>query len=191
MRTIIANVNGSFVYLSGKNAGVQGEGNATTFVLSFDESWEVYSKRIIWRDARGENPVSILLFGDGPYTTSIPSEPLVFPGWCSFTVEGFYESTPNQVAFAVSEKMFVARAEGTYQPAEPTPSEAMQLMENYRNLHLIPGPEGPEGPQGPMGPSGDIKILGVYASLDELRAAHPTGSPGDIYAVLIDGGQPL
>ena len=191
MRTVNVNVNGKFVYLSGKNAGVQGEGNATTFILSFDESWDVYSKRLIWRDAQGGSPVAILLFGEGPYVTSIPPEPLAVPGWCSFTVEGFYESTPNQVAFTVSEKMYVARSDSYHQPAEPTPTQAQQLMARIEHLHLIPGPEGPEGPMGPMGPSGDIKILGVYGSLAELRAAHPAGNPGDIYAVLIDGGQPL
>lgn len=184
MRTVNVNVNGSFVYLSGKNAGVMGEGNATTFILNFDESWDVYSKRLIWRDAQGGNPVSILLFGSGPYITSIPSEPLTIPGWCSFTVEGFYESTPNQVAFTVSEKMYVARSDTYHQPTDPTPSEVMQLMEMYRNLHLIPGPQGPEGPMGPRGLQGHpMTIKGIYDTLQDLEAAVPVGEPGDVYAV--------
>lgn len=43
---------------------------------------------------------------------------------------------------------------------------------------------GPEGKQGPKGDQGDgLKILGLYATLAALQAAHPMGSAGDAYAV--------
>lgn len=40
------------------------------------------------------------------------------------------------------------------------------------------------GEQGPQGPRGDgINILGTYASEEELRQEHPTGSDGDAYLI--------
>lgn len=49
------------------------------------------------------------------------------------------------------------------------------------------GPEGPEGPQGIVGPIGasgnDFIILGLYATVVDLRAAQVTGQPGDAFAV--------
>lgn len=44
-----------------------------------------------------------------------------------------------------------------------------------------PGPQGVQGEPGKDGTSFVIK--GIYASLEELQAAHPTGVPGDAYAV--------
>lgn len=61
------------------------------------------------------------------------------------------------------------------------------------DLVVVPlvGPTGPTGPQGvvgPTGPTGPIglsgpftTILGQYATLAALLAAHPTGEPGDAY----------
>lgn len=55
------------------------------------------------------------------------------------------------------------------------------------------GPQGPTGAQGPTGPQGiqgktgeGLQILDSYATLAELQAAHPTGSPGDAYMVGTD-----
>lgn len=52
------------------------------------------------------------------------------------------------------------------------------------------GPQGVQGIQGPQGVAGkdgadgkSFIILGMYATLQELMAAHPTGSTGDAYAV--------
>ena len=48
------------------------------------------------------------------------------------------------------------------------------------------GATGPQGEQGPAGKDGTgVTILGSYTSLDALKTAHPTGSPGDAY--LIEG----
>jgi len=51
----------------------------------------------------------------------------------------------------------------------------------------LPGPIGPQGPTGPQGQS--FKVLGSYANLAALQAAHPTGNPGDAYAVGAAGSQ--
>lgn len=52
------------------------------------------------------------------------------------------------------------------------------------------GPQGIQGVQGPQGVAGkdgadgkSFTILGMYATLQELLAAHPTGNVGDAYAV--------
>ncbi len=51
----------------------------------------------------------------------------------------------------------------------------------------IQGPKGDTGPQGPKGDPGadgtSFVILGRYNTLDELMAAHPTGSEGEAWAV--------
>lgn len=46
---------------------------------------------------------------------------------------------------------------------------------------LVQGPQGPQGPQGEDGRS--FNVLGLYATLSQLQAEHPTGSAGDAYAV--------
>ena len=55
------------------------------------------------------------------------------------------------------------------------------------------GPTGASGTAGATGPTGatgtpgtSVTILGEYADLAALQAAHPTGSPGDSY--LVDSG---
>ena len=46
------------------------------------------------------------------------------------------------------------------------------------------GPQGATGPTGATGPQGEgIQILGSYATLAALQAAHPTGNQGDAYIV--------
>lgn len=137
-RTINVAVNGEFVRKDSKNAGVQGEANVTTLHITMSGDWEEFSKRIIWRDALGEHLVSVLLYnsvkdlaaGKDPliFDTPIPAEPLALPGWCSFTIEGFRDSTPTAVSITVTDRLLV-QANDTYQaPAEPTPSQSQQLQ---------------------------------------------------------------
>lgn len=138
MRTINVQINGEFITKDNKNGGVQGEGNATQLHLVFDNTWEGYGKRVIWRDAQGENPVAVILansvteMAEGAnsleYNTPIPSEPLKYPGWCSFTIEGYQDSDPASVALTVSDNLKVWVNDTFYTPAEPTPSQAQQIM---------------------------------------------------------------
>lgn len=137
-RTINVNVDGSFVKKSSKNAGVQGEANATTLHIVMSGDWEPYSKRIVWRNAQGENPVAVLLFErvedlaqeKDPLTfdTPIPAEPLSLSGWCSFTIEGFRDSDPTAVSISVTDYLMVKVNDSYNTPAEPTPSQAQQLQ---------------------------------------------------------------
>lgn len=137
-RIINVAVNGNFVRKDSKNAGVQGEANVTTLHIVLSEDWEEFSKRIIWRDAQGENPVSVLLFGSVKdlvngkdplvFDTPIPAEALALHGWCSFTIEGFRDSTPTAVSISVSDILLVKANDAYNAPAEPTPSQAQQLQ---------------------------------------------------------------
>ena len=66
----------------------------------------------------------------------------------------------------------------------PTPQVSVtgNLKTNLAfDFGLVQGPQGPQGPQGEDGRS--FAILGMYATLAQLQAAHPTGSAGDAYAV--------
>lgn len=136
-RTINVAITGQFVKKDSKNAGVMGEGNVTTLHITMDESWSGYGKRIVWRDANGENPVSIVLVapadsdaGSLEMNTLIPSEPLKYPGWCSFTLEGYKEQDDvHSVSMSVSDHLFVDESDSYYKPAEPTPSEMQQILE--------------------------------------------------------------
>lgn len=139
MRTINVTITGMFVQKDSKNGGVQGEGNATQLHITLDDAWLGYGKRIIWRDAKGQNPVSVVLFsGDADadlmtYDTPIPTEALALPGWCSFTLEGYENAdedtgTPASAAFSVRDFLQVAENDSYYSPAEPTPSEVQQIL---------------------------------------------------------------
>lgn len=53
-----------------------------------------------------------------------------------------------------------------------------------QGIQGIPGADGAPGPQGPPGADGkSVTILGAFDSLEELAAAHPSGSLGDAYLV--------
>lgn len=134
MRNIDAVITGEFINKSSKSAGVQGEGNVTTLTITFDASWDAFAKRVIWRDARGENPVAILLGPDSlvegrTYLTSIPAEPLALPGWCTFSVDGYLDAEPDKIQKSVQDCLEVKPNFSIYQPAEPTPTQAQQLLE--------------------------------------------------------------
>lgn len=137
-RVIHVIVNGSFVQKDSKNAGTQGEGNATNLHIEMSMDWKEYSKRIIWRDSKGENPVSVLLYhsvedsleGKDPliFDTLIPAEPLALAGWCSFTIEGFRDSDPTSVSITATDYLMVKDNDAYYKPSEPTPTQAQQLQ---------------------------------------------------------------
>lgn len=146
-RTINVTVNGEFVKKDSKNAGVQGEGNAVKLHITMSEDWKSYSKRLLWRNALGEDPVAVLLYksvadlvvtqaedGGGDETdplvfdTPIPSEALTEEGWCSFTIEGFEDSDPTKVHLTVTDHLLVKPNDSYNAPAEPTPTQAQQLQ---------------------------------------------------------------
>lgn len=137
MRTIEVRITGMFVRKDDKNAGVQGEGNATQLHITFDATWDGYGKRLIWRNAQGQDPVSLVLAQpeedtqQRAYTTPIPAEALKLPGWCSFTVEGYRsgaEGEADSAALTVRDYLQVMENDSYYSPAQPTPTEAQQIL---------------------------------------------------------------
>lgn len=137
MRTINVEIVGQFIKKDNKNAGVKGESNATTLHITLDETWRGFGKRIIWRDATGQNPTSIILFAynslsNDPltYDTYIPTEPLMIPGWCSFTLEGYREvDGVHQVEISITDELYVEDIGAVRQLAASTASEEQQIME--------------------------------------------------------------
>ena len=137
MRTIEITIDGCVVTRSGKTAGAQGEGNVTALRLSFDESWRGLGKRIIWRDAQGEQPVAVVLFDPEAgsdtlrYGTLIPGEPLSLPGWCSATIEGYTTDADGtvRVSRTAEFRLQVLMNDGLYAPVEPSPSEVAQIYD--------------------------------------------------------------
>ncbi len=136
MRTIYADVNGFELKLSSKSGGVQGEKNATVLQVRVDDSWAGLGKRIVWRDATGENPVPVVLFDpmgeDGDplsYAAAIPAAALAYPGWCSFTLEGYAVRDGHWVkAMGAVGALEVRASEIIYQPEDDTPSQTQQIL---------------------------------------------------------------
>lgn len=129
-RIINVQVTGCTVKKDSKNAGVQGEANATTLRITFSPEWEALSKKILWLDAGGGNPVAKILTTetDGACETTIPGEPLAKAGQCCFTIQGVKNSI---VAMAVTEHLDVLPNDSygmeAGNAADPTPSVADQL----------------------------------------------------------------
>lgn len=138
MNSITIKINGQFVTKSSKNAGAAGSSNVTKMKFVFDESWRGFAKRVLWRDSKGENLTSIILTPDIEneltYSSTIPQSVMKIPGWCSFTVEGFYNSNPETVNKSVSDSLFVAYSDMSSEIVAPTPNEAMQLQAEFEAL---------------------------------------------------------
>lgn len=89
-------INGNDIYQSQKNCGVCGEANSTEMVVTFSEDWLAYSKKVVFYDARGSNPVTVALLESNRirgeeqevYSFKIPGEPLVYEGKIEFVVDG-------------------------------------------------------------------------------------------------------
>lgn len=92
--------------------------------------------------------------------------------------------------------------EGLRGPQGPQGERGVQGIQGERGIQGEQGPQGPagepgeRGPQGPQGEKGEpgpqgpagadgrsFTVLARYDTLENLQSAHPTGSPGDAYAV--------
>lgn len=137
MTIINVEVNEQFITKSSKNAGAVGSGNSVKMEITFDESWIGFGKRIIWRDSKNETPTSVLLTpsieNNLIYETFIPPEATRYEGWCSFTIEGYYENLPLKVLKSVRDVLFVEKSEGGG-ICVPTQSEVMQLQSEIEGI---------------------------------------------------------
>ena len=139
MNSITININGQFIKKSTKNAGASGSAEACELKFIFDETWDGYAKRVIWRDSFGENETSVILTtqiaaASSEYSSYIPKEATARKGWCSFTVEGYYTQSPDKVMMSVRDCLFVSHAEGEANITPVTKSEAMQLQSEIEEI---------------------------------------------------------
>lgn len=147
VRTIRVTVVGERLRKDSKSAGVQGGANAAALHIAFDQSWTGFSKRIIWRNAAGEDPVAVILYNsvsalaEGAealaFDVPIPAEPLALAGWCSFTIEGYLDAQPDVVLYTVRDRLQVlpnVEAGGALPPEDVTASQAMQLQAEINGI---------------------------------------------------------
>lgn len=135
-RTIVIEVNGSYIRKDSNMAGVTGEGNSRFMNIIFDESWLEYAKTVTFWDAKGENPVKRVLTTDyltNPtvvldYTIPIPAEALTCQGKMTFVIDGSIEGARKR---SVSDKLKVEhapQADDANDPVDPTPSQFEQIQ---------------------------------------------------------------
>lgn len=136
-RTIEVQVNANFLSKDNDVAGVQGEANVTTLRITFDPSWDSYAKKVLFWDAKGENPVRRILTVDmleniskstRIYLCPIPGEPLAEAGRCEFVVEGYVDGKRIRT---VGDTLKVKASPYTAidaEPADPTPTQVEQLQ---------------------------------------------------------------
>jgi hypothetical protein len=142
-RLIEIRVNGNHLWKDSNLAGVQGECNATKMRITFDEGWDGYAKTITFFDAKGQNPVKIILttarLEDAAkdtrvYRVPIPGEPLAEAGWCSVVIDG-YEGDVRQRTAEDELKVLPAKdGAAADEPADPTPTLAEQLQEQIDDI---------------------------------------------------------
>lgn len=134
-KTIDIYVNGSYIKKNNNTAGVQGEGNATTLHIIFDNSWADMAKSITYWDSRGENPVKITLTNELlvdltvsllEYNAKIPAEPMAYEGKLTFVIDGYVSGVRQR---SVQDTLYVKPAlQVANQPVDPTPTQAEQLQ---------------------------------------------------------------
>ena len=136
MRIISVKINGHYLTKDNKSAGVQGEANVTSLRIEFDESWDSFAKRVTWWDAKGGNPVKVILEphmlenaeNGRIYIAPIPGEPLMEAGHCTFVIDGYADGKRQR---SISDELFVKEApidDDAGEASDPTPTQAEQLQ---------------------------------------------------------------
>lgn len=141
MREIQMKIIGYEVKKTSGCAGTQGEGNATSLLISFGEDWDGMAKKLTWINALGQDPVVRTLTADllvdladntRLYRTVIPPEPLAYAGECTMVVDGY---TDGVRARSVAVRLLVKHAPIVpSDPTDPTPTQAEQLQAQIDTL---------------------------------------------------------
>ena len=141
MREIHMQIIGYEVKKTSGCAGIQGEGNATSLLISFGEDWDGMAKKLTWINALGQDPVVRTLTADllvdladntRLYRTVIPPEPLAYAGECTMVVDGY---TDGVRARSVAVRLLVKHAPIVpSDPTDPTPTQAEQLQAQIDTL---------------------------------------------------------
>ena len=135
---INAYIQGSYLRLDGKTAGVKGESRMKTLRLHLSPEWLELTKKVLFMDAKGQNPVSILLSSEVSsyvagtelvFDVPIPGEALAEEGECTFIVSGTAEDKQGysvQGNLKVLPNDFYGVEPGN--ASTPTPTEMEQLQ---------------------------------------------------------------
>ena len=136
-RIINVSVGGNYLKKDKKSAGVKGEANVTRLRITFDNGWDNYAKTVTFLDARGQNPVNVVLGVNlledvakdkRVYIVPIPAEPMAISGELTFIIEGVLD---NKIQKSFADRLEVKDAPdttGAVNAVEPTPSELTQLQ---------------------------------------------------------------
>lgn len=136
-RIINVSVGGNYLKKDKKSAGVKGEANVTRLRITFDNGWDNYAKTVTFLDARGQNPVNVVLGVNlledvakdkRVYLVPIPAEPMAVSGELTFIIEGVLD---NKIQKSFADRLEVKDAPetaGAVNSVEPTPSELAQLQ---------------------------------------------------------------
>lgn len=143
MRSVKIEVVDEVVRINGGIAGIAGEANVTEMTLRFSESWNGFTKKVIFTDARGQNGVSIVLTAAdlldlsssiNEYSILIPPEALIYSGKCLAIVYGIREG--EKVSVMETEHILLdvlpgiggALSPDAGASADPTPSQLEQIQ---------------------------------------------------------------
>lgn len=135
-RIIEIEITGCHLTKSGNLAGVEGESDATTLEITFDESWDGFSKTIAWIDAKGENATDRILSFDEltakeessrVFSAKIPGSVLTVPGDIMFSVIGYQNG--------IRQKSVCATLSVRANELEPTKND-LSADEDYSNPTL-------------------------------------------------------
>ena len=136
-RIINVSVGGNYLKKDKKCAGVRGEANVTRLRITFDNGWDNYAKTVTFLDARGQNPVNVVLGvnlleditkDERVYLVPIPAEPMAVSGELTFIIEGVLD---NKIQKSFADRLEVKDAPntaGAVNAVDPTPSELAQLQ---------------------------------------------------------------
>lgn len=139
-RIINVKVSGNYVSKDNKVAGVRGEGNVTTLRITFDAGWYDYSKTVTFFDARGENPVKVILTTNisekvvdkaETYRVPIPQEPMMVAGMLTFVIDGVIEGKRQRSLSDQLEVKDAPIADDAVEPTDPTATPYEQLQAEF------------------------------------------------------------
>ena len=160
--------------------------------FTFPESWEDYTKTVVFRN--GDTTLSVILNGDGDLCTGtdecyIPYEVIKFPEFTVsiFGVLGDSRATTPQAAIRVIQSGY---GEGD-EPSDPTPTEYQQLVNLANETKQIAqsvrtdadngvfkGEKGDTGPQGEKGETGAQGPQGLKGDKGDKGDTGATGAQG-------------
>ena len=133
-RIIEVKVYGNHLTKDSNNAGTRGEANATKLRITFDKSWDNFTKTFIFWDAYGQNPVSVLgsvTLMEGTtnvYLVPIPEEAMARAGELTFSIRG--EGTDSRQV-SITGKLEVEDSPEVLEALPPTPNQWSQMQQQF------------------------------------------------------------